>query len=212
MHLDQICCLLFRLVCQCRHHTCGDSCEQCCPGFVQKAWRVATPEGANECEGIANLSGPPFVETCSLPVYQSFSECNCHGHSTECYYDENVAIRRQSMDKYGNYEGGGVCQNCSHNTAGINCENCMDGYYRPADVNVTDPEGCKRKIYSMTRFVLHLWISMISSFQHANATALTQLAPVNLSLEDVTANHNMMGTGATVVLQDTATFQNVNVR
>ncbi|XP_076800337.1 laminin subunit alpha-5-like isoform X2 [Clavelina lepadiformis] len=110
----------YKLKCECRHNTCGDSCEYCCAGFVQKAWRPAVPESTNECEA-----------------------CNCYGHSNECVYDEDVALRRLSLDLLGNYEGGGMCQNCQHNTAGINCEQCASGYWRPADIDPSDPNGCR---------------------------------------------------------------------
>lgn len=57
--------------------------------------------------------------------------CNCHGKTAECYYDENVASKKLSLNIHGENIGGGVCVNCSANTAGINCETCTDGYYRP---------------------------------------------------------------------------------
>jgi len=110
----------YKLKCACQHNTCGDSCEMCCPGFVQKKWRAAVPESTNECE-----------------------ECNCHGHSNECVYDEEIAERRLSLDKYGKYEGGGRCLNCEHNTAGINCEMCAEGYWRPDDIDARSPYGCR---------------------------------------------------------------------
>uniref|UniRef100_H2ZQD0 Laminin subunit alpha n=1 Tax=Ciona savignyi TaxID=51511 RepID=H2ZQD0_CIOSA len=110
----------YKLKCECRHNTCGDSCERCCEGFVQKAWRAAVPESTNQCEA-----------------------CNCHGHTTECEYDEDVARRRLSLDLAGNYEGGGVCLNCQHHTAGINCEQCASGYWRPSNVDPRDPNGCR---------------------------------------------------------------------
>ena len=49
------------------------------------------------------------------------------------------------MDMHGNYEGGGVCDECQHNTEGINCETCVFGYFRAEGVlpNATDP--CQRK-------------------------------------------------------------------
>nr|CAB3263372.1 laminin subunit alpha-5 [Phallusia mammillata] len=111
---------LYKSKCLCQHNTCGSSCEYCCPGFEQKAWRAAVPGSTNECEA-----------------------CNCHGHSTSCYYDEEVAKRRLSLDLAGNYEGGGVCINCTHNTAGINCELCAAGYWRPSHVDPHDPNGCR---------------------------------------------------------------------
>ena len=50
-----------------------------------------------------------------------------------------------SMDIHGQYEGGGVCQECGHFTTGINCEQCMDGYYRPPGVLANDTEPCRRE-------------------------------------------------------------------
>ncbi|VEN49015.1 unnamed protein product [Callosobruchus maculatus] len=45
------------------------------------------------------------------------------------------------MDVDGNYQGGGVCDNCTEFTTGINCERCLSGYYRPLGVlpNATEP-------------------------------------------------------------------------
>ena len=84
----------------------------------------------------------------SLPFDQTllfFSACNCYRHSTECYYDPQVAHERRSIDIYGQYEGGGVCQNCQHNTAGINCNQCDDGYYRPDGRQLDSPYVCESK-------------------------------------------------------------------
>lgn len=38
------------LVCQCEHHTCGDNCDKCCPGFEQKRWRAASNDDEFQCE------------------------------------------------------------------------------------------------------------------------------------------------------------------
>uniref|UniRef100_A0A452E6V7 Laminin subunit alpha-2 n=1 Tax=Capra hircus TaxID=9925 RepID=A0A452E6V7_CAPHI len=106
--------------CECEHNTCGDSCDQCCPGFHQKPWRAGTFLTKTECEA-----------------------CNCHGKAEECYYDENVARRNQSLNIHGKYIGGGVCINCTRNTAGINCETCIDGFFRPKGVSPNYPRPCQ---------------------------------------------------------------------
>ncbi|XP_078659257.1 laminin subunit alpha-2-like [Branchiostoma floridae x Branchiostoma belcheri] len=108
------------LRCQCEHNTCGESCERCCPLFNQKPWQPGTAESSNECEA-----------------------CQCFGHADECVYDQGVADRRESINILGTYEGGGVCQNCRANTMGNNCEQCIDGFYRPAGIPRDDPNPCR---------------------------------------------------------------------
>uniref|UniRef100_A0AAY5JYW9 Laminin subunit alpha 3 n=1 Tax=Esox lucius TaxID=8010 RepID=A0AAY5JYW9_ESOLU len=108
-----------RLHCECTHNTCGESCDRCCPGFNQKPWRAATTDSPNECQ-----------------------PCQCHSHATECYYDPVVEQRRASLDTFGRYDGGGVCINCQHNTAGVNCELCAVGFYRPHGVPPESHGGC----------------------------------------------------------------------
>ncbi|XP_077018985.1 laminin subunit alpha-2 isoform X2 [Tamandua tetradactyla] len=106
--------------CECEHNTCGDSCDRCCPGFHQKPWRPGTFLTRTECEA-----------------------CNCHGKAEECYYDENVDRGNLSLNIQGKYIGGGVCMNCTQNTAGINCETCLDGFFRPKGVSPSYPRPCQ---------------------------------------------------------------------
>ncbi|KAK3929045.1 Laminin subunit alpha [Frankliniella fusca] len=120
----------YKLLCSCQHHTCGTNCEMCCPGYEQKRWRQSQHYEPFQCE-----------------------PCNCHGHSDKCVYDEEVDDKHLSIDIHGNYEGGGVCQNCRHNTEGINCNRCKAGYYRPYGklLNATDvcqPCQCNDRRYT----------------------------------------------------------------
>uniref|UniRef100_A0A0P4VVW3 Laminin subunit alpha n=1 Tax=Scylla olivacea TaxID=85551 RepID=A0A0P4VVW3_SCYOL len=110
----------YKLQCRCQHNTCGAQCESCCPGFIQKKWRQASYQDNFVCE-----------------------PCNCHGHTDECIYSEEVNAQMLSLDIYGNFEGGGVCQNCRHNTAGINCDQCQAGYFRPYDKELNDTDVCQ---------------------------------------------------------------------
>ncbi|XP_061425546.1 LOW QUALITY PROTEIN: laminin subunit alpha-2 [Lethenteron reissneri] len=106
--------------CQCEHNTCGESCNRCCPGYHQMSWQPGTVASGNLCE-----------------------KCNCHGKAGECYYDPDVARRNLSLNTAGKFVGGGVCLNCSQNTAGVNCESCVDEFFRPPKVRPTDPNPCR---------------------------------------------------------------------
>ncbi|KAM5218754.1 laminin subunit alpha-1 isoform 1-T1 [Hipposideros larvatus] len=108
-----------KLQCQCEHNTCGQSCSSCCPGYHQQPWRPGTISSGNMCE-----------------------ECNCHNKAKDCYYDESVANQKRSLNTAGQFRGGGVCINCLQNTMGINCETCIDGYYRPHKVSPYEDNPC----------------------------------------------------------------------
>lgn len=71
--------------------------------------------------------------------------CNCFGHSDQCKYNETVDQLKLSLDIHGNYEGGGVCQNCQHFTEGINCDKCIHGYHRPKGKYLNETDVCQRK-------------------------------------------------------------------
>uniref|UniRef100_A0A673Z2N2 Laminin, alpha 1 n=1 Tax=Salmo trutta TaxID=8032 RepID=A0A673Z2N2_SALTR len=100
-----------RLQCVCEHNTCGESCNECCPGYHQEPWQPGTLSDGNTCE-----------------------KCNCHDKANDCYFNQTVANRKMSMNSHGDFHGGGVCISCTQNTAGVNCETCADGFYRPNKV------------------------------------------------------------------------------
>ena len=117
---------------------------------------------------ICNLSGyivSIFTVTFLLP------ECNCNGHTRECHYDEEVAANRQSLDIHGNYDGGGVCDNCQHFTTGINCEQCVPGYYRPYGVLPNDTYACQSEYAT----------SFDKKFTHLSKILLQELLPLGYS-------------------------------
>ncbi|KAH0550044.1 laminin subunit alpha [Cotesia glomerata] len=110
-----------KLECICQHNTYGPQCASCLPGFQQKKWQISTAFKKFTCE-----------------------PCNCFGHSTECIYDSEVDEKHLSLDIHGVYEGGGVCQNCAHNTQGINCNQCKPKYFRPEGKPLNATDVCQR--------------------------------------------------------------------
>ncbi|MFT7813885.1 laminin subunit alpha-1-like [Arapaima gigas] len=111
--------ILKKMQCVCEHNTCGESCNECCPGYHQEPWQPGTLSDGNTCE-----------------------KCNCHNKADDCYYNQTVADRRMSLNVHGHHVGGGVCLNCRENTAGVNCETCADGYFRPHTVSPYDDRPC----------------------------------------------------------------------
>ncbi|XP_055362120.1 laminin subunit alpha-2 isoform X6 [Betta splendens] len=105
--------------CECEHNTCGESCDRCCPGYNQQPWMAGTFLTRHVCE-----------------------ECNCHGKADECYFNQTVADLSLSLDTRGKRRGGGVCIGCRENTAGINCESCVAGHYRPTEVSAEEENPC----------------------------------------------------------------------
>ncbi|KAI8787320.1 laminin subunit alpha-1 [Biomphalaria glabrata] len=109
-----------RLQCHCQHNTAGDNCEKCLPLHNNKPWQVG---------GIQNLG---------------CEECNCHGKADTCVYNATVDALGLSLNIKGEIDGGGVCLNCKEYTAGINCERCIDGYYRPTGMTAYMRRPCRK--------------------------------------------------------------------
>ncbi|KAF1373388.1 hypothetical protein PFLUV_G00260050 [Perca fluviatilis] len=108
-----------KMQCVCEHNTCGESCNECCPGYHQQPWQPGTISEGNTCE-----------------------KCNCHNKASDCVYNQTVSDWSLSLDANGVRRGGGVCSSCQQNTGGVNCENCREGYYRPSEVSPYSDSPC----------------------------------------------------------------------
>ncbi|XP_029318611.1 laminin subunit alpha-2 isoform X2 [Cottoperca gobio] len=105
--------------CECEHNTCGESCDHCCPGYHQQPWMAGTFLTRHVCE-----------------------KCNCHDKADECYFNQTAADLSLSLNIQGQNRGGGVCVGCRDNTAGVNCQTCVAGFYRPAAVSADEEDPC----------------------------------------------------------------------
>ena len=101
--------------CNCTHNTMGIRCQQCLPMYNNKPWRP----------GI-------ITEEYNCVI------CNCNNHAVSCHYNSTLDLFPESHT----LGGGGVCDNCQHNTTGRYCETCEPLYYRPSDRLPSDQEAC----------------------------------------------------------------------
>uniref|UniRef100_H2YEQ8 Usherin n=1 Tax=Ciona savignyi TaxID=51511 RepID=H2YEQ8_CIOSA len=110
--------------CNCLEYsnTDGYQCERCKPLYNNKPFRLGDTVSSYDCQ-----------------------QCECHQHALSCHYE--AELDPNSGDHFRG--GGGVCDDCMHNTAGRYCEKCAPLFYRLADkaleaVDVCKPCNCHR--------------------------------------------------------------------
>ncbi|XP_018411554.1 PREDICTED: usherin [Nanorana parkeri] len=113
----------YKCLCDVNSYTDGNNCDRCLPLYNDKPFRQGDHVNAFNCR-----------------------PCQCYNHSSSCHYDATVDLYPHDHES----GGGGVCDNCLHNTTGRNCEVCKDDFFRqfdadPAATDVCQPCDCNRK-------------------------------------------------------------------
>ncbi|KAK7153113.1 hypothetical protein R3I93_011118 [Phoxinus phoxinus] len=106
----------YRCACFPESHTHGANCDRCSPLFNDKPFRAGDQVQAYNCR-----------------------PCQCYDHSSSCHY--NASLDPQPGEHFRG--GGGVCDNCTHNTTGRNCERCQSLFYREVGTLLWDKDVCK---------------------------------------------------------------------
>nr|XP_040024120.1 usherin isoform X2 [Gasterosteus aculeatus aculeatus] len=122
--------------CECHGH--ADHCDTSVTPYHCLCLPESHTEG-NNCQRCAPLyNDKPFKSGDQLQPLNCRS-CQCHGHASTCHYD--VRADDQPDEHYRG--GGGVCDNCMHNTMGKNCELCVPGFFKQAGADTTSVHLCQ---------------------------------------------------------------------
>ncbi|XP_078086591.1 usherin [Mustelus asterias] len=106
----------YKCMCMKESQTEGDNCERCQPLFNDK----------------------PFHQGDQIHAYNC-KPCQCYEHAISCHYDTSIDPFPHDYFQ----GGGGVCDDCQHNTAGRNCEWCKEYFYREVGISLSATDVCK---------------------------------------------------------------------
>ncbi|XP_077341211.1 usherin [Lithobates pipiens] len=106
----------YKCLCSVNSNTDGNNCDRCLPLFNDKPFRQGDHVNAFNCR-----------------------PCQCYNHSSSCHYDATADPYPHDHGR----GGGGVCENCLHNTTGRNCEVCKDDFFQQFDADPTATDVCQ---------------------------------------------------------------------
>ncbi|XP_068088985.1 usherin isoform X3 [Hyperolius riggenbachi] len=113
----------YKCMCDVTSYTDGNNCDRCLPLFNNKPFRQGDQVNAFNCR-----------------------PCLCYNHSSSCHYEAAADPDPHDQER----GGGGVCDNCLHNTIGKNCELCKEDFFLqfdtdPAASDVCQPCNCNQE-------------------------------------------------------------------
>ncbi|XP_054432559.1 LOW QUALITY PROTEIN: usherin [Pteronotus mesoamericanus] len=106
----------YRCLCSQESFTEGLHCDRCLPLYNDKPFRPGDRVHAFNCK-----------------------PCQCNSHSRKCHYDRLV----DPFPAEHHRGGGGVCDDCEHNTTGRSCELCKDYFFRPVGADPSAIDVCR---------------------------------------------------------------------
>nr|XP_012315082.1 usherin isoform X2 [Aotus nancymaae] len=106
----------YRCLCSQESFTEGLYCDRCLPLYNDKPFRQGDEVHAFNCK-----------------------PCQCNSHSKSCHY--NISVDPFPFEHFRG--GGGVCDDCEHNTTGRNCELCKDYFFRQVGADPSAIDVCK---------------------------------------------------------------------
>ncbi|XP_060145902.1 usherin [Globicephala melas] len=128
--------------CQCRGH--ADNCDTKSQPYRCLCSRESFTEGLHCDHCLPLYNDKPFRQSDQVHAFNC-KPCECNSHSRSCHY--NISVDPFPFEHHRG--GGGVCDDCEHNTTGRNCELCKDYFFRqvgadPSAIDVCKPCDCDK--------------------------------------------------------------------
>ncbi|KAM9109657.1 usherin isoform 1-T1 [Megaptera novaeangliae] len=128
--------------CQCCGH--ADNCDTRSQPYRCLCSRESFTEGLHCDHCLPLYNDKPFRQSDQVHTFNC-KPCECNSHSRSCHY--NISVDPFPFEHHRG--GGGVCDDCEHNTTGKNCELCKDYFFRqvgadPSSIDVCKPCDCDK--------------------------------------------------------------------
>ncbi|XP_058895005.1 usherin [Kogia breviceps] len=128
--------------CQCCGH--ADKCDMRSQPYRCLCSRESFTEGLHCDHCLPLYNDKPFRQSDQVHAFNC-KPCECNSHSRSCHY--NISVDPFPFEHHRG--GGGVCDDCEHNTTGKNCELCKDYFFRqlgadPSAIDVCKPCDCDK--------------------------------------------------------------------